>query len=113
MHFAEGGEPLAVMTPEVTKVGVVGVEPQGLAYDLDGENLCIRKFGQGPRALWALSSIRSRMRQKKPDTKLRRDTIPVWRILSKWYCVALRFRVKCVNSKSWVVVVGMRIRALR
>ena len=45
MHFAEGGEPLAVMTPEVTKDGVVGVEPQELAYELDGENLCIRKFG--------------------------------------------------------------------
>ena len=28
MHFAEGGEPLAVMTPEVTKDGVVGVEPK-------------------------------------------------------------------------------------
>ena len=93
MHFAEGEEPLAVITPEVTNDGVIGDEPQELAYDLDGENLCIRKFRQGPRALWALSSIRSPMRQIKPDTKPRSDTIPLWQILSKWYCVALGFRL--------------------
>jgi hypothetical protein len=71
MHFAEGGEPLAVMTPEVTKDGDVDVEPQELAYDLDGENLCIRKFGLGPRAL---SSIRSPRRQKTATIKVSRST---------------------------------------
>src|SRR5215210_733830 len=47
MHFCEGGKPLAVMTPEVPKDPLVGVYPQELAYDLDGEDFCVRKFGQG------------------------------------------------------------------
>ena len=74
MHFAECGEQHVAMTPEVTKDGVVGVEPQRLAYDLDGENLCIRKFGQGLRALKVPSSIRSPMRQKTATIKVLRST---------------------------------------
>ena len=46
MHFAQSGEPLAVVTPEVTKDPLVGVEPQELAYDLDGEDFRVRKLGQ-------------------------------------------------------------------
>ena len=47
MHFAEGGEPLAVMTPEVTKDRFVSVHTKELTYYLDGEDLRVRKFGQG------------------------------------------------------------------
>ena len=47
VHFAECGEPLAVMTPEVTKDRLVGVHAKELSHDLDGEDLCVRKFGQG------------------------------------------------------------------
>jgi hypothetical protein len=46
MDFSEGGEPLAVMTPEVTKDPLIGVEPQKLAYDLYGEDFCVGEFGQ-------------------------------------------------------------------
>jgi hypothetical protein len=46
MHFGEGGEPLSVMTPEVTKDRLVGVETEELADDLDGEHFCVRELGQ-------------------------------------------------------------------
>ena len=47
MHFAKSWEPLAVVTPEVTKDPLVGVYPQELAYELYGEDFCVRKLGQG------------------------------------------------------------------
>jgi hypothetical protein len=46
VDFTQGWEALGVMTPEVTKDRLVGVEPQELSDDLDGEDLCVRKFGQ-------------------------------------------------------------------
>ena len=42
----EGGEPLALMLPEVVKDRLVGVEPRELSDDLDGEDLRVRKFRQ-------------------------------------------------------------------
>lgn len=47
MHFAEGREPLAVMSPEVAKDRLVGVEPQEFPYDLDGEDLCVGELWSG------------------------------------------------------------------
>ena len=92
MHFAEGGEPLAVMTPEVTKDPVVGVDAEELPDDLDGEDFCVRKFGQwttrpegstsesqsvgvGPRPRRRPRSLmRSSMRQKTLTMKVLRST---------------------------------------
>ena len=47
MHFAEGGEPFPIMSPELTKDCLLSVEPQELPYHLDGEDFRVRKFGQG------------------------------------------------------------------
>ena len=47
VEFAYSGEPLAIMTPEVTKDRLVGAQTQELTDDLDGEDFCVGKFGQG------------------------------------------------------------------
>lgn len=39
VYFAQGGEPLAVMLPEVAKDRLIGVDTQELTDDLDGEDL--------------------------------------------------------------------------
>ena len=44
-YFAQGGEPLAVMTPEVAKDCFVGVHAEELSYDLDGEDLRVGELG--------------------------------------------------------------------
>jgi hypothetical protein len=50
VHFTECGEPLTVMTPEVTKDRLVGGHTEELAYDLDGENL-------GVGELWGRATL--------------------------------------------------------
>jgi hypothetical protein len=47
MDFAECGEPLAVVPSEVAVDGLVGVEAEELAYDLDGEDLGVGKLRDG------------------------------------------------------------------
>ncbi len=47
MDFAECGEPLAVVPSEVAVDGLVGVEAEELAYDLDGEDLRVGEFRGG------------------------------------------------------------------
>lgn len=47
MQFAQSGEPLAVMVSEVTKDRFVRVHTKELTYYFDGEDLRVRKFGQG------------------------------------------------------------------
>ncbi len=44
-YFAQGGERLAVMTPEVAKDCFVGVHAEELSYDLDGEDLRVGELG--------------------------------------------------------------------
>jgi hypothetical protein len=51
MNLPQGREPLCVMTPEVVKDSLVGVEPYELADDFDGEDLGIGE----PRGGAALS----------------------------------------------------------
>jgi hypothetical protein len=50
MHLTEGGEPFAVVTAEEEADALVGIEPQELADDLDGKDLCIRELGCGSAA---------------------------------------------------------------
>jgi len=45
VYFAQSGEPLMVVPSEEEVDGLVGVEPQELAYDLDGEDLGIGELG--------------------------------------------------------------------
>ncbi len=47
VDFAQRGEPLAVMLPEVAKDPFVGIDAEELSNDLDGEDLRVGKFGQG------------------------------------------------------------------
>jgi hypothetical protein len=44
MDLAEGGEPLAIVPSEVAADGLVGVEPQELSDDLDGDDLRVGKL---------------------------------------------------------------------
>jgi len=44
VDFVQGGEPLAVMLPEVPKDRLVGVHAQELSNDLDGDGLRVRKL---------------------------------------------------------------------
>ena len=44
VDFAQGGEPLAIMLPEVAKDCLVSVYPQELPDDLDGEDLRVGKL---------------------------------------------------------------------
>ena len=39
MYLAEDGEPFTIVKAEVAEDRLVGVEPQELAYDLNGEDL--------------------------------------------------------------------------
>lgn len=45
MDFAQGGEPLAVMLPEVAKDRLVGVHAEELSEELDGEDLGVGELG--------------------------------------------------------------------
>lgn len=47
MHLAEGREPLAVVSSEVSVECLVGVEPQEFADHFDGEDLRIGKLRSG------------------------------------------------------------------
>jgi hypothetical protein len=47
VYLAEGGEPLAVVTAEKEVDALVGVEPQELPDDLDGEDLGVGELGRG------------------------------------------------------------------
>jgi hypothetical protein len=47
VYLAEGGEPLAVVTAEKEVDALVGVEPQELPDDLDGEDLGVGELGGG------------------------------------------------------------------
>jgi hypothetical protein len=47
MDQAQRGEPLAVMFSEVAKDSLIGVHAEELSDDLYGEDLHVRKFGQG------------------------------------------------------------------
>jgi hypothetical protein len=47
VYLAEGGEPLAVVTAEKEVDALVGVEPQELPDDLDGEDLGVGELGSG------------------------------------------------------------------
>jgi hypothetical protein len=46
MDLVQGGEPLTVVTPEVTEDRLVGVQAKKLTNDFDGENFGVRKFRQ-------------------------------------------------------------------
>ncbi len=77
VEFAQGGEPLAVMLPEVKKDRLVGVEPEELSDDLDGEELGVgeRRSGSAPSEASELCDrCESSMRQKTATTKVLRST---------------------------------------
>jgi len=45
MDFAQSGEPFTIVPSEEEVDGLVGVEPEELSYDLDGEDLGIGELG--------------------------------------------------------------------
>jgi hypothetical protein len=47
VHLPQGWEPLPVVTPKVDEKILLGVEPQELAYDLDGEDFGVGKLRAG------------------------------------------------------------------
>ena len=46
MYLVESGEPSSVVTAEEEVDALVGVEPEELSYDLDGENLRVAELGR-------------------------------------------------------------------
>ena len=50
MYLSEGGEPFAVVPSKEEVDAFVGVEPQELAYDFDGEDFSVGELGGGSAA---------------------------------------------------------------